>query len=80
MVTICLGASPQETREALQGTGANVLALVDEDTETMIPYHASSTPTTYLIDGSGVIQMAQVGYGSGVEDYLQAEIERLLEE
>lgn len=80
MVTICLGASPEETREALKGTVADVLALVDEHTETMVPYHVSGTPTTYLIDGSGVIQMSQVGYGDGVESYLRAEIERLLEE
>ena len=80
MATICLGASAQETREALQDTGADVLALVDEDTETMMVYHASATPTTYLINGSGVIQMAQVGYGSGMDSYLRAEIKRLLEE
>jgi hypothetical protein len=80
VVTICLGASSGEAREALKGTGADVLVLVDETTKTQLPYHASSTPTTYLIDNSGVIQMSQVGYGDGVENYLRAEIERLLED
>jgi hypothetical protein len=80
VVTVCLSASAKEAREALQGTSADVLALVDEDTETLTPYHISSTPTTYLIDGSGVIKMSQVGYGNGVDNYLRAEIERLLEE
>lgn len=80
MVTICLGASPEEARAALKGTGADVLVLVDGTAKTQLPYHASGTPTTYLIDGSGVIQMAKVGYGDGTESYLRAEIERLLEE
>jgi hypothetical protein len=80
VVTICLTASAEETRTALQGANADVLALLDEDSETMWPYHVSGTPTTYLVDGTGVIQMYDTGYESGTRARLQAEIERLLEE
>ena len=80
VVTICMGSSAEEVREALDGAGADVLALVDEDGTTRAPYHASGTPTTYLIDGAGVIQWSHVGYGEGMEDVFRTEIERLLGE
>jgi cytochrome oxidase Cu insertion factor (SCO1/SenC/PrrC family) len=81
VITICQGASAEEVREALKETGVEgVRTLVDEDQETMMPYHASATPTTYLIDREGVIQMSDVGYGSGSEAHLRREIKRLLEE
>ncbi len=78
VVTICMGSSTDEVQEALAGADANVLALVDENSTTRAPYHASSTPTTYLIDGAGVIQWSQVGYGEGMEDVFRSEIEQLL--
>jgi short-subunit dehydrogenase len=81
VVTICQGCTAEEARQALKESGAEeLLALVDEDTETMMPYHATATPTTYLIDRDGVIQMGTVGYGSGTKAHLRSEIERLLEE
>jgi hypothetical protein len=81
VVTICQGCTAEEARQALKESGATgLLALVDEDTEMMIPYQATATPTTYLIDRDGVIQMGDVGYGSGTEAHLRSAIERLLEE
>jgi hypothetical protein len=81
VLTICQGCTAEEARQALKDSGAEeLLTLVDEDKETMIPYHASATPTTYLVDRDGVIQMSALGYGSGTKAYLRSEIERLLEE
>ena len=81
VVTICQGCTAEEARQALKESGAEeLLALVDEYTETMMPYHATATPITYLIDRDGVIQMSTVGYGSGTEVHLRSEIEHLLEE
>jgi hypothetical protein len=74
-----MGSSAEEVREALEESGADVLALVDEDSTTRAPYHASGTPTTYLIDGAGAIRWSQVGYGEGMEDVFRTQIERLLE-
>lgn len=81
VVTICQGCTAEEAQQALKESGAKeLLTLVDEDTKTMTPYHATATPTTYLIDRDGVIRMSDVGYGSGTEAHLRSEIERLLEE
>lgn len=74
-----MGSPAEDVREALEEAGADVLALVDEDGTTRAPYHASGTPTTYLVDGAGVIQWSQVGYGERMENVFRTEIERLLE-
>lgn len=81
MVAICLGCSAEEAREGLEKANTEgILVLLDGNTETIFPYHASATPTTYLIDCDGVIQLGSAGYSSGTEAYLRSEIERLLEE
>ena len=80
VVTICLGSPAEEVRQALQRANVDLLVLVDEDAETVQPYQVSGTPTTYLIDGQGVIVMSNAGYGTGVESRLRAGIERALEE
>ena len=67
-------------RQALDEANVDVLTLVDEDGKTVSPYQVSGTPTTYLIDHTGVIRMSHVGYGDGTEDTWRTEIERLLEE
>jgi hypothetical protein len=81
VVTVCLGCSAEEARRGLEKAGGvGVPVLLDEFAETVQPYHASATPTTYLIDRYGVIQVSDVGYGGGTEAHLRDEIERLLEE
>jgi hypothetical protein len=81
VVTICLGCSTEEAREGLKEANAEgILTLVDENMEAMMPYHASATPTTYLIDREGVIQMGDVGYNGSTKAHLRDEIKRLLEE
>lgn len=81
VIAICLGCSTEEARRGLERANSEgILVLLDKDTETMLPYHASATPTTYLIDRDGVIQLGSAGYGSSTETYLRSEIERLLEE
>ena len=81
VVTICQGCSVEEAREGLKKANVkNIVTLLDQNTETMMPYHASATPTTYLIDRDGVIQLGSAGYGNGTGAYLRSEIERLLEE
>ncbi len=80
VVTICRGCSIEEAREGLKEANTeDILVLLDEYAETMQPYHASATPTTYLIDRDGVVQVGDVGYGSGTEAHLRSEIERSLE-
>jgi hypothetical protein len=80
VVTICLGASTQEVRATLAEVEADVLALVDEDWETVDGYRVGGTPTTYLIDETGAVFSSHVGYGDGTEASLRTDIERLLEE
>ena len=80
VATICLGSSAIEARQALQRADADLLVLVDEDAETVRPYQVGGTPTTYLIDGEGVIVMSSPGYGAGTGNELRARIERALEE
>ncbi len=79
VATICVLSSSEETWEALQETNNNLLTLVDENGETMSPYHVVSTPITYLIGSDGVIQMASWGWRGHTEQDLRTEIERLLE-
>jgi hypothetical protein len=74
-----MGSSAEEVRQALEESGADVLALVDESSTTRTPYRAGGTPTTYLVDGAGVIQWSQVGYGEGTEGVFRTEVEELLE-
>lgn len=80
VVTVCMGSSPKEARQALQRAKAEVRTLIDEDAATATPYQVGGTPTTYLVDDGGVIVMSNVGYGGGTESILRDEIERLLEE
>jgi hypothetical protein len=80
VVTICLGCSAEEARAGLKKANAKDLVLLDEYTETAVPYRASTTPITYLVDRAGTIQVSDVGYGSDTEAHLRDEIERLLEE
>ena len=80
VVTVCMGASAEEARQALRKANIDLRTLVDEDTETASPYRISGTPTTYLIDGTGMIVTSSVGYGDDTEDSLRAEIQRLLDE
>jgi hypothetical protein len=81
VVAICLGCSTEEARAALKKANAkDILVLLDAYTEAVVPYRASATPTTYLIDYEGVIQLGSIGYGSGTEARLRDEIEQLLEE
>ena len=80
VVTVCMGSSPEEARQALQKANADVRTLVDEDAVTATPYQIGGTPTTYLVDDGGVIVMSNAGYGDGTESILRDEIERLLEE
>jgi len=81
VVAVCLGCSAEEAREGLDKANAeDVLVLLDGNTEMMLSYCVNSTPTTYLIDRDGVIQLSSVGYGSGTEAHLRSEIEQLLEE
>jgi phage head maturation protease len=80
VVAVCIGSSAEGARHALQMANADVRTLVDEDAETVLPYQVGGTPTTYLVDGAGVIVMSNVGYGDSTERMLRAEIERLLEE
>ena len=77
VVAICLGCSTDEARAGLRNAGAEgIVTLLDQRAETMGSYHASATPTTYLIDQDGVIQVGDVGYGGGTEAHLRSEIER----
>jgi hypothetical protein len=81
VVTVCLGCSIEEARKGLKKADVeDIRVLLDGHTETLSPYHAGATPTTYLIDRDGVVQVSDVGYGSGTEAHLRNEIERLLEE
>jgi cytochrome c biogenesis protein CcmG/thiol:disulfide interchange protein DsbE len=81
VITICLGCSVKEARQGLKKANTeDILVLLDGGTETMIPYHAGASPTTYLIDRDGVIQLGSAGYSGSTEAYLRSEIERLLEE
>ena len=80
VATICLESSAKEARQALQQADADLLVLIDEDAETVWPYQVGGTPTTYLIDGEGVIVMSSTGYAAGTENKLRAGIERALEE
>jgi hypothetical protein len=81
VIAICLGCSAEEAREGLKKANTEgILVLLDGNTGIMMPYHASVTPTTYLVDRDGVIQVSDVGYSSGMKARLRDEIERLLEE
>lgn len=79
VVTICIGSSAKEVSEALQEANTDVLVLMDESGKTESPYQVGGVPVTYLIDGDGVVQTSNFGYGDDTEKYLRAEIERLLE-
>lgn len=79
VVTICLYTSTKEAREALQDANVEVLTLIDKKSDTMWSYQVSNTPTTYLIDATGVIQKYYISYGDNTEVHLRAEIKRLLE-
>ena len=80
MVTVCLGASKPQAREALQKAKVDLLTLVDEGSETIAAFRVRGTPTTYLVGADGTVLMSDVGYGRGKEEALRGEIRRLLEE
>jgi hypothetical protein len=80
VITVCLGASPGEAERILAEESVNLLTLVDQEMEAVAPFHAMSTPTTYLIDAEGVIATSNVGYGSGTHDLLRSQILELIED
>lgn len=78
VVTVCIDASAEEARDAAKRAKANVAILLDADGLTVSSYRVRGTPTTYLIDGDGIIRMRQVGYGEALEDQLRTAIVDLL--
>lgn len=42
-------------------------------------YSVRGVPTTYIVDGEGIVRYAQVGYGSGMQEVLARELDSLLE-
>lgn len=80
MVTVCLGASESQAREALRQAKLDLLTLVDEGSDTVTDFRVRGTPTTYLIGADGTILMSDVGYGPGKEETLRSEVRRLLAE
>ena len=42
-------------------------------------YRVSGLPTTYIIDGEGIVRHAHVGYGGRTQEALTTEVESLLE-
>ena len=80
VVTICIGASAKEARKTLKELKVRLITLMDEDGQVATRYRIRGTPTTYLIDGTGAIQMAHIGHGSSSEKTLRTEIQSLLEE
>ncbi|MBU0491217.1 MAG: TlpA family protein disulfide reductase [Chloroflexi bacterium] len=80
VVTVCLGSSEAQARQALQKARVSLMTLVDRNWQTQGDYGVRGTPTTYLISADGVILMSDVGYGQGKDAILRAEIRRLLHE
>ena len=80
VLTVCMGVSAEEARQALRKANVHLLTLVDEDAETASPYRAYSIPATYLIDHVGLIVMGRTGYEDSTEANLRAEIQHLLED
>jgi hypothetical protein len=78
VVTVCIGASAEEARDAARRAKANVGILLDADGLAASSYQVRGTPTTYLIDGDGVIRMRQVGYGEAQKNRLRTAIVDLL--
>jgi Redoxin len=42
-------------------------------------YSVGGVPTTYIVDGEGIVRYAQVGYGSGMQEVLAQELDALFE-
>ena len=42
-------------------------------------YGVRAVPTTFIVDGEGIVRYAQVGYGSGMQEVLAQELDALLE-
>jgi len=54
------------------------LQLVDAKHEAARAYRVGPIPTTYIIDGSGVIRSVHLGFAKGMEKDLEEEIQALL--
>lgn len=68
-----------ELRAFLAKKGVAYKTLLSDET---IPkaYHVSGYPTIYLLDVEGKIAFSQIGFGEGMEDYLESMVKKALYE
>jgi hypothetical protein len=77
LITICMG-SADDAHRALDDAEVSLLTVLDENGRASSAYRVGGTPTLYLIAADGTILMSDIGYGTGTEEHLRQEIQRLL--
>jgi peroxiredoxin len=82
VVVLAVNAAQSEAqyREFIEASGyAHLTWIRDAHGEVLRRYQVRNLPTTYLLDGQGVVRRALVGYRRDREQVLTEEIESLLQ-
>ncbi len=80
MVVVSVDASNQKARldKMVTKTGVTFAILVDGKKVAREMYKIRGTPTTYIINGDGMIVFKHVGYYPGLESAMEKEIQGLV--
>jgi peroxiredoxin len=77
LLSIHVGESAEEAADFVEEYGLTFPVLMDTDGAVATQYGAISIPTTFLIDGDGLVQAAKVGAFQSVEE-IEAGLSMLL--
>ena len=68
------------TQKMIDDTGVTMPVLLDDKDISRKDYGVPATPTTFIIDAGGRIIFKHVGYGEGMEEMFEKEIDLLLQQ
>lgn len=67
-----------ETQEIITENAISIPVLLDGDDVAGESYGVFATPTTFIVDGDGLIIFKHLGYTEGMESMLEKEVSLLL--
>ena len=79
-VAISIDRSGGDAREFVDEMGLpNTLVLYDADQDVFSDFNPPTMPTTYLIDGDGVVQYVHLGFRDRDKDSIRTQLQKLLD-
>jgi thiol-disulfide isomerase/thioredoxin len=78
ILTINLREDPETVRQFMQSHNYTFTVLMDTDGSVAAQYRVRGIPHFVLIDARGKIQFVQIGYGPGIEQRFETELQKAI--